>query len=741
MTTAAERAAPPDPVPGGAADDRAPDTSTGDEGFRRQAGSLPVLVVQTATAALFALVAMAAFFYDEQRSQDFDPQFMRVLVERSMAFHSNFYVAGIHNKGPLEPLVYRLAAAVGSHDGFWYAIAAFVVVAAFACAAAACSVVRAMGARRGLAVAAGAALFVHLTLSGADYAGVLYARNITIALLALAVVVTVSDRAWSSPVRSGLAAATIGVLLGLVAQTLLTEGLACAAVYAIAASWRRDVRWGSIGARFAIIVAAVVTFASAPFAYAVTGSAREFFDGWWRYAGFMSEGTGRSVRDQIGLGWHQGYVYYQARPLALVVVVAAVVLAIITWRRTPRRVRALQLGLLGWWAAAWIELTASQRYSSHYFSVLALPTALLAVAVGVSLVRLVGEGVGPLPTPVSRWTVAAPALAVVLALYLGSTTSLRAGLRAQGDFDGVGAEAAKREQTQGGTVRTVRAVLDLVSSDGDPLLAWTNYPWTYLDVDRVAATRFIWKSFLIGEIYLGRTSTDYVLADTWTDFETDLRQSDPAALVTLTNTPVDVDTPFATYADREFSEAYAGPVEQVHLRRAIFDELVGDRAATPWTAPSAGPATPPATGWAIGPGGLEFTPTGTPAPLVLDGDARCERLDGTITTAGSPGFAFVFDDASGGAERVRLGIEGAQAYSASDQVRFESVPMTGSGPIQFSLIVGDRSAALVVGGRIVAALRLGGEPSNVTLLPEGGALTVTNLTHGGFALGDCAGPS
>lgn len=737
MTTAAEPAArtsneqvEPDPVVTEAA---------------RPRSNLVVALVHAATAALFLLVVVAAFFHDVRRSPDFDPQYMRVLVERSMRFGSNFYVSGIHNKGPLEPIVYRVAAAVGGHDGFWYAIAALVMLAALACAAAAAAVAKALGAPRALAVAAGAALFVHLTLSGADYAGVLYARNMTVALLASALVVVVTERMWATPRRAGVAAALVGVLLGLVAQTLLTEGLACAALLAIAVWWRRDVRWGSIRAVWAIVVAAAVTFASAPFAYTVTGSSREFFDGWWRYAGFMSAGTGRSVADQIGLGWDQGYVYYQDRPLALVVVVAAIVLAVVTWRRSSVRARALQLGLIGWWAAAWIELTASQRYSSHYFSVLALPTALLATVAGVSLLDLAGD---LRRSTTWRWTSAAPGLAVVIALYLGNTASLRDGLRAEREFHGIHAAEVQREQGQGGTVRTVRAVLDLVSADGDPLLAWTSYPWTYLDVDRVAATRFIWKTFLIGEIYLGRTSQDYVLPDTWSDFDADLRQSDPAAFVSLSATPVQADTPFAAYVEREFREAYVGPVEQVHLRRAIFDQLVGGRSTTPWVATGSAGSRPGA-GWQVGTGTVAFTgapatsataETGAPAPLTLDDRARCARFDATVDAPGGtlPDLSFVVDDPTGGSERVRLGIRDGEAYSASDTVRFEAVPVHASGASSsVSLVVGDRSAALIVDGQIVAAVRLAG-PSRISLSPSPG-LSVTGLTSGPSTLGDCAG--
>ena len=59
-----------------------------------------------------------------------------------------------------------------------------------------------MGANRNLAVAAAAVMFVHFTFSGADYAGVLYARNMTTALLALTWIVALSNAPWTTARRA-----------------------------------------------------------------------------------------------------------------------------------------------------------------------------------------------------------------------------------------------------------------------------------------------------------------------------------------------------------------------------------------------------------------------------------------------------------------------------------------------------------------------------------------------------------
>ena len=69
-----------------------------------------VTAVQLATTALATSIVLAAFFGNELRSQDYDPQFMKVLVDRVEALGVTYYEGALHNKGPFEPFVYRVAA-------------------------------------------------------------------------------------------------------------------------------------------------------------------------------------------------------------------------------------------------------------------------------------------------------------------------------------------------------------------------------------------------------------------------------------------------------------------------------------------------------------------------------------------------------------------------------------------------------------------------------------------------------
>ena len=77
-----------------------------------------------------ALVAIAviAVFHMQLSAANYDPQYMRVLVERTIRLGGSYYDNGIHNKGPLEPAVYEFAGRIGGRSGFWFVIAIFTLV-------------------------------------------------------------------------------------------------------------------------------------------------------------------------------------------------------------------------------------------------------------------------------------------------------------------------------------------------------------------------------------------------------------------------------------------------------------------------------------------------------------------------------------------------------------------------------------------------------------------------------------
>ncbi|MGB8862239.1 MAG: hypothetical protein WCC60_23490, partial [Ilumatobacteraceae bacterium] len=132
--------------------------------------------------ALLTVIAVGALFYIEARASDWDPQYARDIAERTMRYGGSYYENSVHNKGPLEPGLYQLAAMVSTFDTFWFAIAVMVIGASVVVGLACRRVVQLLDGDVWLGWLAAATAFFHLAVSDADYAGVLYSRNMTVAL-------------------------------------------------------------------------------------------------------------------------------------------------------------------------------------------------------------------------------------------------------------------------------------------------------------------------------------------------------------------------------------------------------------------------------------------------------------------------------------------------------------------------------------------------------------------------------
>ncbi|TDT16324.1 hypothetical protein BDK89_1908 [Ilumatobacter fluminis] len=528
------------------------------------------------SCTLMVLVAAASLFWMEARGADFDPQYMRTVVERTIRFGGSYYENAVHNKGPLEPFLYEIARRVGGFDGFWFMIALLSLAAACCVGAAAHVVTRLAGGPAVIGASVAAGTIVHFTLSGADYAGVLYARNITVALLCVIVVIAGTDACWTTGRRRIASAAGCGVLAGLAVQTLLTTVFA-GSVVLLWVVWRRGrLETPRSRAGVWIVIGGAVGLVSAPIWYLLRGSWRDFVDGWWVYARFMSEATDRSLADQGRLGWDSLFEYYRERPEVVVFVVLWGVVTLVRWHRLDGAQRALRLMIGAWFAAAWVELILSQRYSSHYFAVLAVPTLLmLADLVGQATARLARTGA---THPILAWM---PALAIVLSLQIGALEGLRVGVESMWAVQSTEEFTERRESGYSGRSHTMRATLDAVSDEQDPILAWTSYPWTYIDLHRTSATRYIWKTFLLGEIYLGRTSEEFVLDGTWDRFADDLAESDPVAFVVESGNPVDESTPFADVVESDFTPVWEDGDGTLSFRNDVAEWLEPNTAGTP----------------------------------------------------------------------------------------------------------------------------------------------------------------
>lgn len=704
---------------------------------------------------LVGAMVLAAYFHNEYRSQNWDPMQTRVYVLRTIRFGGTFYENGLVNKGPVEPMVYRLAEALTSYEGFWYAISLMIILVAGVLAWAAARTTMAVGGHRMLGIAIAIVVFFHFTLGKADYAGALYSRNMIIGMYAGAWLIAIAPR-WWLPSRAPWAAAAIGLLLGLGIQTLFVSSIAALGVGLMA--------WSSIDgvqnerpyrrSRRILVATPVIVFLACPIYYIVRGRFQEFWSSYWTYNTYQNAATGRSFANQLVYGRDVILRYYRSWPVSLMIVIAFAALTFALWRSFGRRERALHLAIAIWFVGAWAELVAGQRYSSHYFSILAMPTVLMAAASIGQIFRLVHRERGDFRS-VAAW----PLLACLLAVAAGGGQHFTLGLQAASGYSSVGQVADQRQVIEPGRQRTARAVMDLASAPGDPLLAWTEFPWVYLNYRRVAATRWIWKSFMLGQIYLGRSSPDYVLPETWEWFAHDMAEADPAVFLEELALPVSAATPFADYVDTKFQPLYTNTDNIVHVRTDIADSIlrgepgqllkpvVPEGATSRWVV-AAGTAALPSTA------AVSFTDV-----LELS-TSRCVRIAGTYVSEASAAGTFLsfrFDRPGQPAANVRLNIVDKQVFSGNDTSIFDTTYLDGGGPTpvdqgdqsnggeanepvaalpaadlsehQFAVVVGDRSAALIIDGVVRAAVRLDGQ-TRLSLEVRQGGVTLTDLTSG-----------
>ncbi len=688
----------------------------------------PVVRFSTALAFSVATIGIFATWVGlENRSQDFDPQYTRTIVERAATFGGTYYQNGIHNKGPLETAVYDSARWFTTSDSFWFGISAYVIAIACLLGSTGWLVARVAGASRALAAAAASLIAIHFSLSSSDYAGVLYSRNITTALLSAVLAAALWNKAWLTPRRANISFVMGGLALGMAMQTLLTTAFAAVVIAAFLIAQRAR---ATTLRRPMITLASCITAAllSAPLWYAGRGSFSEFWSGWWTYARFMSSGTERSLPDQFGQGFLKFVGYYQDRPEALLGIAAFVFITWNEWSGLSLTRRRLHLTLGMWFVAAWIELVLAQRYSSHYFSVIAVPTAFMAASAAVIVIQalqsqhgtrrqhrsppMANDGqVSPPPPRHTSYKTALVASCTLLAVQ--GTDLFWVGVEGASTFRNTQTYVEARTDYQSGPDRTSRAIMDLFSTQGDPLLAWTMYPWTYLEHQRVPATRLIWKSFMIGEIYLGRTSSDYVLKDTWKWFNEDLAESQPVVFARPIETSLVEGIVFNEVLDQSFTTVYTGPDLEIGVARREWDavqatpqplNLVGADSPLAETA-----VEPEEIGWSIDLSrqtSMDIIADQADQPLILAA-GTCRRFDGTII-----GRDFVarlsLIDPSGRSETVHLGLDSERAWSESSTVRYLEHPF-GSQPgsdVSFTLLVGPQSAALIVNDEIVAAVRL-----------------------------------
>jgi len=649
--------------------------------------------------SLGVVLVLAAVVVLEFRSQDWDPAFARTVVERVGRYGGTYYDNGIWHHGPLDAVMYDIARRVTSFDTYWFAIAALVVLIATVVAMSARAIASATGSARWLSAAFAAVILLHLTVSSSDYAGVIYSRNVSTALIAVGAAIAVSPGPWRSGGNSRRWFLAVAVLAGLAAQTMLSASVTAVVLLVFLVRTRGS----SVSIRRPWITAAasgIGAVASAPLWYLARGSFHEFWQNWWVMGGYMNRATGLSLMQQLSKGRTVLVEYYGDRPLLLAATAISVASAFVTLDGDSPSRRSVRRYMVAWLAAGWLELVISQRYSSHYFVVIMVPTAMLFASTLV-LIRSEPEQRVEATSGVSTpgfggrtlWAVLVASVIVVTTQCVELT---RSGLESLGRFRGFEAHADFVRDTRSGPSKNVRAILDLVSEDRGPLLAWTMFPWTYLEFERVPATRLSWKSFMLGEIYLARSSPEYVLDDTWSWFEEDLDESDPGVYLRPKDVPFVTDTPFAEKVRKEFRPSYEDPTFELQLRRDIAISVLGNREQ-----PTAASDMPDQSG------------------SVALGNA-CTAVTARVS---SDGASAEFRVSANSGNQWYLSVGGGLARSGTGTAVIHERPVSVRSGSLIRIVSGPRSTALVVDDMIVAAVShegsdgavLSWDPANTSL--------------------------
>jgi hypothetical protein len=338
----------------------------------------------------------------------------------------------------------------------------------------------------------------------------------------------------------------------------------------------------------------------------------------------------------------------------------------------------------------------------------------------------------------TRTAVAWPLLAVLLSCYLSAGTSERlvsaASITSGFTSAKRGADLARANQP--GPNRSVQAVLDLVSRDQDPLLLYDDNQFLYDDYRRIPATRFQQRYFLIGSIYLGRTSPKYILHDTWKWFDEDLRQSNPAAFLETG----DLDSkPFADFVGSHFEPAFDGGVGTVQLRNDVAQSVLRGPTDRVWTPPDEFDNGP---GWTVAPGSAKYAESSAPPSddrLVI-ATQNCQRVAGRLD---GQHVVFHFEDWTAKQPELKIAVDGTTVATEDANggvLETTSIPQPETegrrrAPVpSFALVVGAHAAALVVNGQIVGAVEVPAR-TKITVEPTASPVSMTNLRVGAPPIG------
>jgi hypothetical protein len=632
-------------------------------------------VAAVALAAL--LVAPGILQAEAVNATAWDGSAQALCAQRVASLPGGIYVAGTDHKGPLWTSLYVLAWTLAPGSvAVWYVIGALAVLVAALTAEVVRRLVLALGGAPGVALGVALALFAHLLLGESDYSGLLYSRNVTGLLTALALLLALhAGRAAAAGARrEALLAAASGAALGWAVETMPTTALPALVVAAALLVAPGDAlpsraalraRWRPLAAFGACALAPLLLV---PAYYALRGELADFWQQWWTY----NQLYGAAIPARVAQAWPRAVASGLSRNLAapqFLLPLLTFVLAAALEARRGRRPGLPVLLVVAWFVAECAGLSASLRFFGHYFVLPLLPAVVLG-----------GVAASWLARPERVRAVAPLALLALTLPFCGRLVPALAKLRPD-------APSGREERLAraGPGVTLARAVVDLVSDVDEDVYVWARDCARTALLRRRAPTRYVENRWLTGEVYGWNEPPDArrVLPGTEERWARDVAATPPAAVVEWGPATT---IPAGSVVDRWRAERFVTVASTEHARVDV------ERGRWAWFQASAAAAL-----HAAAPAQVEGT---TPIVEGVGGaDLVCVALADVSVPPGG---------------RLALGAGGVDVWSLGEPDEEEA--------LEGDVVVLARNGALVVlrDERLVAATPLSPGAERLTLTTSGG---------------------
>lgn len=524
-------------------------------------GMQPTLIVAIvlAVAALLVLAVATIVIMQVWTRPQYDSHLLLANADRVHRLGGTYYTTTAEQKGPFWQLLYDVALRIGSWRDVWYVIATMIVAVGALTGAAVAGLLRAARIPLWAAIGAGIAMAIFMWYATEEWNRAFYSRNLVIlmttASLAL-VVAAARSRGWSRTIAIVLA----GGIMGLAVQTnpgsTLTAGFVLFCLWVLGRTpgpSQLGLR-GLVGVSITFAVPFAIVLAAAPVWYWWNGVLDDFWAQWWTYNMYYTESTGRSYPGILQQGAMDFIKYYADHQLYLFTVILFVAGWLLSLPWLSSWDRRLGLLLILWWFAEMVAVALSQRFFPHYLVLPFVPVAVMAaalfgkIAAWVEARGLLGRHRGE-----AKFAVVLVLVLLVVQMQGGRASNAIHHLLAFKGFERSYERHVARMDEKDTSLRNAVAAF---SDAEDYVLAWTNVPWVWENMGRTAATRYVDKKWVTGEVFGGGTSSEWVLPDTWQNWAEDVIETSPELVLTFPDEPVPEGSPLANLMDCGYEQVY-----------------------------------------------------------------------------------------------------------------------------------------------------------------------------------------